>query len=299
MPTSRTQALEALQYAHRMLSHMNGPTGPIIEAIAALESSAPSAAETVPPRPAPYRPDSYDLEWKTPGERNRDEAKRNAEIAEWDAKYGAAQPAASERKALTDELPPLPDPVKIMPLHGRHYIAPVVAFTREQVEQIQREAFTAGRATIHSTEKGGEVAIPSPIGQHSPDECSADVYEHGESVCTLAVPKEQAEAAVKIASAMTGDKNDWHYIGGRVHVKRLAASQPPVQNAQCAAPADAPKPDGEVATVTLPHPGSPEASAAIDSKLAEYNWPSNPKNAARAGFEAARMLINAKWDAKQ
>ena len=43
----------------------------------------------------------------------------------------------------------------------------------------------------------------------------------------------------------------------------------------------------------LPHPGSPEASAIIDSKLAEYNWPSNSKNAARAGFEAARALLAA------
>lgn len=49
----------------------------------------------------------------------------------------------------------------------------------------------------------------------------------------------------------------------------------------------------------LPHPGSPEASAAIDSKLAEYNWPSNPKNAACAGFEAARVLLAATADASE
>jgi hypothetical protein len=41
----------------------------------------------------------------------------------------------------------------------------------------------------------------------------------------------------------------------------------------------------------LPRPGSPEASAMIDSLLAEYQWPSNPKNAARAGFEAARRML--------
>lgn len=45
---------------------------------------------------------------------------------------------------------------------------------------------------------------------------------------------------------------------------------------------------------TLPRPGSPEASAMIDSVLAEYEWPSNPKNAARAGFEAARRLLGVK-----
>ena len=42
--------------------------------------------------------------------------------------------------------------------------------------------------------------------------------------------------------------------------------------------------------VALSHPGSPEASAMMDSVLAEYEWPANPKNAARAGYEAARRL---------
>lgn len=41
----------------------------------------------------------------------------------------------------------------------------------------------------------------------------------------------------------------------------------------------------------LPNPGSPEASAMMDSVLAEYNYPSNTKNAARAGYEAARRII--------
>lgn len=46
--------------------------------------------------------------------------------------------------------------------------------------------------------------------------------------------------------------------------------------------------------VGLPTPGSPEASAMIDSVLAEYQWPSNSKNAARAGYVAAtRMLAQA------
>jgi hypothetical protein len=44
-------------------------------------------------------------------------------------------------------------------------------------------------------------------------------------------------------------------------------------------------------TELLPHPGSPEASAMMDSVLAEYQWPANSKNAARAGYEAARRLL--------
>lgn len=41
----------------------------------------------------------------------------------------------------------------------------------------------------------------------------------------------------------------------------------------------------------LPHPGSPEASAMIDSELAAHNWPTNSKNAARAGYVACMKLI--------
>lgn len=37
----------------------------------------------------------------------------------------------------------------------------------------------------------------------------------------------------------------------------------------------------------VPEVNTQEASALIDSVLAEYNWPSNPKNAALAGYEAA------------
>lgn len=43
----------------------------------------------------------------------------------------------------------------------------------------------------------------------------------------------------------------------------------------------------------LPMPGSPEASAMIDSMLAERGWPASTKNAARAGYEAARRMLAA------
>lgn len=44
---------------------------------------------------------------------------------------------------------------------------------------------------------------------------------------------------------------------------------------------------------TLPKPGSAEASAMIDTLLAEYQYPANSKNAARAGYEAARRMLAA------
>ena len=41
---------------------------------------------------------------------------------------------------------------------------------------------------------------------------------------------------------------------------------------------------------TVPHPGSPEAKAMIDSELALRDWPASHFNAARAGYEACRKL---------
>jgi hypothetical protein len=45
--------------------------------------------------------------------------------------------------------------------------------------------------------------------------------------------------------------------------------------------------------LVLPHPGSRQACEAITNKLREYEWPANPQNAARAGWEAARKYLNA------
>jgi hypothetical protein len=47
-----------------------------------------------------------------------------------------------------------------------------------------------------------------------------------------------------------------------------------------------------VATLTtLPRADTAEASAMLDTILAEYNYPANTKNAARAGYEAARRHL--------
>lgn len=60
---------------------------------------------------------------------------------------------------------------------------------------------------------------------------------------------------------------------------------------RCTTPLYAAAPSTPQPAPAIPRPGSPEASAMIDSVLDEYNWPSNPKNAARAGFEAARRML--------
>lgn len=51
--------------------------------------------------------------------------------------------------------------------------------------------------------------------------CDADVFENGQSVFVVDIPKETAENICKNLSAVTWLKIDWHYIGGRVHIKAL------------------------------------------------------------------------------
>jgi hypothetical protein len=58
---------------------------------------------------------------------------------------------------------------------------------------------------------------------------------------------------------------------GRAEAEKVAAQQP----------------------VAVPHPGSLAASNMIDTLLAEYNYPANTKNAARAGYVAAMRLLAA------
>lgn len=52
-------------------------------------------------------------------------------------------------------------------------------------------------------------------------ECDLDVYKHGVSMGLYDVPKEEAEATCKRMTEETGRLHDWHYVGGRVHIKAL------------------------------------------------------------------------------
>ncbi|MDD0981334.1 hypothetical protein [Pseudomonas shahriarae] len=56
--------------------------------------------------------------------------------------------------------------------------------------------------------------------------CDQDIYANGHSVCLVDIPKDTAETICRNVSAVTGCKVDWHYIGGRVHIKALQAEQP-------------------------------------------------------------------------
>lgn len=60
------------------------------------------------------------------------------------------------------------------------------------------------------------------------EKCNQEVYENGKSACLVAIPKEMAEVICRGISEATGCKVDWHYIGGRVHIKALAPPAPAV-----------------------------------------------------------------------
>lgn len=58
------------------------------------------------------------------------------------------------------------------------------------------------------------------------DECDREVFEKGKSACLVAISKDDAETICRGISAATGCKIDWHYVGGRVHIKALVAEPP-------------------------------------------------------------------------
>ncbi|MHD0451523.1 hypothetical protein ACY2EW_08590 [Serratia nevei] len=71
-------------------------------------------------------------------------------------------------------------------------------------------------------------ALANREAQPVAGECNKEVYENGQSVCLVDIPKETAEVICRGISQATGCKVDWHYIGGRVHIKALAPPAPAV-----------------------------------------------------------------------
>lgn len=56
------------------------------------------------------------------------------------------------------------------------------------------------------------------------DKCDPDVFERGVTACVLDVSKNEAETICRGLSSATGCKVDWHFVGGRVHIKALYAA---------------------------------------------------------------------------
>ncbi|CNJ04098.1 Uncharacterised protein [Yersinia aldovae] len=69
-----------------------------------------------------------------------------------------------------------------------------------------------------------------PVSGETGDQCSPEVYEKGVSACLVDIPKDTAEIICRGISAASGCAVDWHYVGGRVHIKAMqfTTTQKPV-----------------------------------------------------------------------
>lgn len=116
--------------------------------------------------------------------------------------------------------------------------------TRERLEELAsgQSGFNLRIATLEESQELARMALAAMDSEPAIADCDPEVYEKGVSVCLVAIPKETAEVICQNISAATGCKVDWHYFGGRVHIKALrVTSQPaPVVPDEYAAPSVTP-----------------------------------------------------------
>lgn len=66
------------------------------------------------------------------------------------------------------------------------------------------------------------------------EQCDGEIYKNGISACLIDIPKHTAEEICRGVSAAAGIRVDWHYIGGRVHIKAIKPAPPlPVVSDDC------------------------------------------------------------------
>lgn len=95
--------------------------------------------------------------------------------------------------------------------------------TREQLlEIIETDHVRCGEASYLA-----RMALAAMDSESAIADCDPEVYEKGVSVCLVAITKETAEIICQNITAATGCKVDWHYFGGRVHIKALRESSQP------------------------------------------------------------------------
>ena len=71
-----------------------------------------------------------------------------------------------------------------------------------------------------------------PTPTDTPPPCDQELFDQGVSVGLFDIPKWTAEALCRGIAAATEARVDWHYIGGRVHIKALPAARAPADSGQ-------------------------------------------------------------------
>ncbi|MCI8181751.1 DUF551 domain-containing protein [Klebsiella pneumoniae] len=97
--------------------------------------------------------------------------------------------------------------------------------TRERAEQLAN--FKGAPVTRQEEQELARIALAAMDSEPVIADCDPEVYEKGVSVCLVAIPKETAEVICQNITAATGCKVDWHYFGGRVHIKALRVAPQP------------------------------------------------------------------------
>ncbi|ELT6814167.1 DUF551 domain-containing protein [Klebsiella pneumoniae] len=99
--------------------------------------------------------------------------------------------------------------------------------TRERIEQYANDPRMCN--INDEIRQMARMALAAMDSEPAIADCDPEVYEKGVSVCLVAIPKETAEVICQNITAATGCKVDWHYFGGRVHIKALRESSQPSQ----------------------------------------------------------------------
>ncbi|HBR1352351.1 TPA: hypothetical protein L9L49_000770 [Klebsiella quasipneumoniae subsp. quasipneumoniae] len=97
--------------------------------------------------------------------------------------------------------------------------------TRERIEQYANDPRMCN--INDEIRQMARIALAAMDSEPAIADCDLEVYEKGVSVCLVAIPKETAEIICQNITAATGCKVDWHYFGGRVHIKALRESSQP------------------------------------------------------------------------
>lgn len=96
--------------------------------------------------------------------------------------------------------------------------------TINEVQQMIEKLEAAGELSMKEEKY---LALAAMDSEPAIADCDPEVYEKGVSVCLVAIPKETAEIICQNITAATGCKVDWHYFGGRVHIKALRGTSQP------------------------------------------------------------------------
>lgn len=73
---------------------------------------------------------------------------------------------------------------------------------------------------------------PAQVMGDTPPPCDQELFDQGVSVGLFDIPKWTAEALCRGIAAATEARVDWHYIGGRVHIKALPAARATADSVQ-------------------------------------------------------------------